>query len=276
MLDVSVIIPFKDKAEMTIACLESLVTYCDPVKEILLVSNNSSKQELTKVREAVAKHTNARVLEYNHPFNFQKINNWGVSKSTGEVVFLLNNDIECTSYAKHLLKRMYEKALEPETGAVGCVLLYEDQKTIQHAGVYLVAGGTADHIYIGQKLKKVERKLDKGEYHFDLRKDQAVTAVTAAAVMVQRKKFNEIKGMDESFIICGGDVDLCLRLTEAGYTNWLIGRSHGYILHKESKSRSMLAVPYIDFVQSYRSYVKHFDMNWGDPYVKLEEIGRAK
>lgn len=276
MLDLSVIIPFKDKAEMTITCLESLIAHCNPVKEILLVSNNSSKSELAKMQEAAAKYANAKVLVYDHPFNFQAINNWGAAQGTSKVVFMLNNDIECTAASKNILKTMYEKALEPQSGAVGCVLLYEDQKTIQHAGVYLVAGGTADHIYIGKKLKKVTRKLDKGVYTFDIRKNQAVTAVTAAAVMIERKKFDEINGMNEDFIICGGDVDICLRLKKAGYTNWLIGSKSGHMLHKESKSRSMLAVPYIDFVESYKSYIKHFDEKQGDPYIKLEEIERAK
>jgi GT2 family glycosyltransferase len=257
MLDLSILIPFKDKSELTIACLETLHKYGDPVKEIILVSNGSSDAELSAVLSVAKKFNNTKLIEYNHPFNYQKINNFAAKTAAGKVLMLLNNDIELNASSKGLLSYMYKKALEPTIGAVGCVLLYEDAITIQHAGVYLVAGGTADHLYIGKSFKKIS--TDKTLRH-NITKDLDVTAVTAAAVMVERKKFEEIKGMNEDFIICGGDVDLCLRLSEKGYDSLLVGSDHGRMIHKESKSRSMIAIPYVDFYESYKSYVKQPDL----------------
>src|SRR5438128_459197 len=146
MLDLSIIIPFKDRSEMTIACLRSLQKYGDPVKEILLISNNSNVAELGRVKKYAESFHNTQVLVYDKPFNFQKINNWAAKKSSGNVIMLLNNDIELRPASRGLLDVMYQKAMKKDVGAVGCVLLYEDGKTIQHAGVYLVAGGTADHL----------------------------------------------------------------------------------------------------------------------------------
>jgi len=276
VLDLSIIIPFKDKSDMTIACVNSLFTHGEAVQEIILVSNNSSSQELAKVAEAVRPRTNVTLLEYNKPFNFQAINNWAVRKSQGRVVMLLNNDIELVENSQGLLEAMYKEALKPETGAVGCVLLYEDNKTIQHAGVYLVAGGTADHLYIQQSYKKVMKKIASDPIAPDITKNMTVSAVTAAAVMIEREKFEQVKGLNEDFIICGGDVDLCLRLEAAGHKSVLLGASNGYMIHKESKSRSMLAVPYVDFLESYKSYIKHFDMQKGDPHVGVKELKHAQ
>jgi GT2 family glycosyltransferase len=276
MLDISVVIPFKDKAEMTLACLRSLQEYGEPLKEILLISNNSSAGELSKVEEAAAAYDNTRVLEHNVPFNFQAINNWAITKSTGKVAMMLNNDIELTTESHGLLSYMYERALEAKVGAVGCVLLYEDRKTIQHAGVYLVAGGTADHLYIGQPLAQVVSKIEADKNCPDITRDLRVTAVTAAAVMIERRKFEKITGLNEAFIIGGGDVDLCLRLEEAGYHSVLAGSKHGTMVHKESKSRSMLTIPYVDFVESYKSYSRHFDVTKGDPYISQEALNHAK
>ena len=92
--------------------------------------------------------------------------------------------------------------------------------------------------------------------------------------MIFTSKFNKIKGFNEDFIICGGDVDLCLRLEESGYNSVLAGCSSGTIIHKESKSRSLIAVPYIDFVESYKSYIKHFDYSLGDPYLNWEKVNK--
>src|SRR5207237_7464029 len=129
-----------------------------------------------------------------------------------------NNDIELRPASRGLLDVMYQKAMKKDVGAVGCVLLYEDGKTIQHAGVYLVAGGTADHLYAGRNYKKVLKGLASAKSVMpNIVEDRQVTAVTAAAVMIQRTKFKSIEGLNEDFIICGGDVDMCLRLEDRGF-----------------------------------------------------------
>ncbi|HSX29857.1 MAG TPA: glycosyltransferase [Candidatus Saccharimonadales bacterium] len=274
VLDMSVIVPFKDHSDLTIPCLDSLHKYADPVKEIILISNNSSKEELAKVTAAAKRYKNTKVLVYDHPFNFHKINNFGARHATGKVLFMLNNDIELIAQTGSLLTAMYHKALQKDVGGVGCVLVFEDGVTVQHAGVYLIPGGTADHLYTGKKLADVVRNIKSGEYKYDTTKDLNMGAVTAAAVMIEKRKFDEINGFNEDFIICGGDVDICFRLQEKGYENWLVGSDAGYMIHKESRSRSLLAIPYQDFVESHRIYVRHFDTKVGDPYLHWQEIPR--
>ncbi len=92
ILDISVIIPFKNKAKMTIDCIESFAKFGPAVKEIMLVSNNSSDSELDIISNHIQQIKNVKLLEYNHPFNYQKINNWAVKQSTGRFVLFLNND----------------------------------------------------------------------------------------------------------------------------------------------------------------------------------------
>ena len=272
LLDLSIIIPFKDHSDLTIACLKSLATYAGKIKEILLVSNNSSNTELDKVKVVAQDYKNTKILEYNHPFNFQKINNWATEQTSGKVILFLNNDIELIPESKQLLNEMYRNSLLPGVGAVGCVLLYDDLKTIQHAGVYLVPGGTADHLYIGKKLSTVLLKIENKDYYYDIKKNREVSAVTAAAVMVTRDNFNSIDGFNENFIICGGDVDMCLRLAKSGKKTILVGVNYGYMVHKESRSRSSMNIPYVDFVESYNSYIQYFNPKLGDPKLEWEKI----
>lgn len=271
-LDLSIIIPFKNHSKLTIACLRSIIEYADPVKEILLVSNNSSDEELKKISSVAKQYSNTKVLVYNHPFNFQSINNWAVEQSTGKVLLLLNNDVELVTQSRTLIRAMFEKTLEPSVGAVGAVLLYEDAKTIQHAGVYLVPGGTADHLYIGMNLNKVKDRIKSGDYTYDITNNLRVSAVTAAAVMVSRSNFDSITGFNEDFIICGGDVDLCLRLEDTNKQSILIGSSQGYMIHKESRSRSSVGIPYTDFIESYKSYINHFNTADGDIYLHSQKV----
>jgi GT2 family glycosyltransferase len=264
-LDISVVIPFKDKSAMTLDCIQSFLKYGPPVKEIILVSNNSSEEEVAIIKKGILNIPNAKLLIYDHPFNYQKINNWAVRKSTSRVIMFLNNDTELRPASVGLIERMYHKSLQPKVGMVGCLLLFGGEKTIQHAGVFLMPGGQADHLYVTKKYKRALGQAGTSEFPYDIEQDRKLTAVTGAVQLVERGKFDAVKGFDEHFIICGGDVDLCLRLNQAGYQTWYVGG--GYILHKESQSRKFTPIPYNDFYYSYLSYTKGMDMSCGDPFL---------
>lgn len=264
-LDISVIIPFKDKAKMTLECIKSLVTYGPQAKEILLVSNNSSDNELDVIKEGIKGYENARVVVYNHPFNYQKINNWAVRQTSGDSILFLNNDTELRENSRGLIERMYEKAHEKNVGIVGCLLLFGDELTIQHAGVFLMPEGQADHLYITKRYSAALARKNIDEFPYDITIDRPLTCVTGAVNIVERKKFDAVNGFNENFIIGGGDVDLCLRLNQKGLQTWYV--AGGYILHKESQSRKFIPIPYSDFYWSYLSYVKGFDTKVGDPFL---------
>lgn len=264
-LDLSIVIAFHNHAKMTIDCIASLYSYGPHVKEILLISNNSSKEELGKVQGYIKDKSNARVEVWDYPFNYQKEYNWGVAQTTGKLVLMLNNDIELRPNSRGLIEKMYDKATLPDVGVVGCTLLYGDEKQIQHAGIYLMPEGLADHMYVRKYYSTAVNKAGSTEYPYDITKDIPMTAVTGAAQLVERKKLNKVGGLDEKFIIGGGDVDLCIRHNKAGYQTWFVGG--GYMLHKESVSRKFVPIPAEDFYNSYNSYIQGYDPDVGDPYL---------
>ena len=266
ILDISVIIPFKDKSAMTIDCVESFLEYGPSVKEILLISNNSSDEEVTKINDYTTRHAElVKVLEYNHPFNYQKINNWAVKQSVGKTIMFLNNDTELRPNSVGLIEKMYKKSQQKDVGIVGCLLLYGDEKTIQHAGVYLMPEGMADHMYITKRYSAALARTNKEEFPYDITVDRKMTAVTGAVNLVSRDKFEKVGTFDERILIGGGDVDLCIRLNKAGYQTWFV--AGGYILHKESQSRKKISITYNDFYWSYLSYITAYDPKVGDPFL---------
>jgi len=263
--DISVIIPFHNKSRLTADCLKSLSKFGPKFNEILLISNNSDISEIEKVEETIKKlNISCKLLEYNQAFNYQKICNWGVKQAISSYILFLNNDTVLTKQSIGLIERMYKKAQENNVGMVGCVLLYGDRSTIQHAGVFLRPGGLGDHIYVGKSYKAALKRDNFKEFPYDIITDRKVTAVTGAAQIISKTNFEKVKGFNEKFIVCGGDVDICIRLNKVGLQTWLIGE--GYILHKESQSRPNLTVPYNDFYNSYFSYMSAFDLKCGDPF----------
>ena len=266
-LDLSVIIPFRDKADMTLTAVRSLFKYGPKVKEIVMVSNNSQDSELDKIREFAKDHDNIIILEYNKPFNYQIVNNWAVAHSTGSFILFFNNDTELRPKSRGLIEAMYDKAHDPKVGIVGCLLLYGDEQYIQHAGVFLVSGGLADHMYVGERYSTVKAIGGKSKQYPYAIEDRPMTAVTAAVNLVERKKFDKVKGFDERFILCGGDVDLCIRHNKAGFQTWFVAADGKYILHKESQSRAFRPVSFNDFYWSYLSYSTGYDPKVGDPFL---------
>ena len=177
-LDISVIIPFKNQAKMTLVCVRSLIAYGPPIKEVLLINNNSDPEELESIDEFIANHPMVTRKDYLHPFNYQKMNNWAVKQSSGKFIFFLNNDTELVEESTGVIETIYERARKPDAGMVGCLLLYGDQKTIQHAGVFLKPGLQGDHLYVGQLYKKVLAGNGSNKFPYDITEPRPLTNLT--------------------------------------------------------------------------------------------------
>src|SRR4051794_38897345 len=112
--------------------------------EILIVDNQSSDPQTLDYLRSLQETGQARVLRYDAPFNYSAINNFAVREASGEVVCLLNNDVEVIE--PEWLTELISHAVRPEVGAVGCKLLYPDD-TIQHAGVIAGLFGVGGHVF---------------------------------------------------------------------------------------------------------------------------------
>ena len=92
-------------------------------------------------------------------------------------------------------------ARRSDVGAVGAKLLYEDD-TVQHAGVIVGVEGVAFH----QFLEYPEH--DPG-YMGRASFSQDLSAVTGACLLIRKKVYEEVGGMDEHLAVSYNDVDLC-------------------------------------------------------------------
>lgn len=229
---VSIIVPTRDRVELLRACIESvtgLTSYTN--YEIVVVNNRSTDSEALDYLAALRKIERIRVLDYDAPFNYSAINNWAASCCDGELICLLNNDIEV--FSGDWLEEMAAQAMRPEVGAVGAMLYYPDN-TIQHAGVILGLGGIANHAYVGRPAG------DPG-YCARAWAAQNLSAVTAACLVVRREVFDAVSGLDERLQVAFNDIDFCLRVREAGYRN--LWTPFARLNHHESASRGSDADP---------------------------------
>ena len=251
---VSIIIPIKDKLDLTRNCVNSILgksTYEN--YEIIIVNNGSTEDSTVEwLEQARVTMDNIIVVDALYDFNWSKLNNHGMRYATGDVFVFMNNDTEVIT--PDWIERLCENALRDDIGAVGPLLLYDDG-TIQHAGVVVGMSGLADHVY------KKEKPIHKTSPFVSPLVNRNVLAVTGACLCISRKALDKIGSFNENFIICGSDVELCIRAHEAGYRNMY--NANVKLYHFESKSRDSY-IPEIDFEMSHKAYAPY--LRSFDPY----------
>ena len=224
---VTLLIPTRDSYDILQKCVESILektTY--PNYEIIILDNETTCKKTLAYFEKIQSNPKVTILEYHKPFNYSAINNYGIKYATGDIIGLINNDVEVIS--KGWLSEMVQHAIREEIGAVGAKLYY-DNDTIQHAGVVLGIGGVAGHSH------KYFHKDEHG-YFSRLKIIQNYSAVTGACLLVRKELYEEVGGLDEvNLKVAFNDVDFCMKLQEKGYRN--LWTPYAELYHHESISR---------------------------------------
>ena len=255
---VSILIPTCDHIRDLETCVESIyarTTY--PDFELILIENNSKEEQTFRSYERMQKEhpdTLKVVTWTGKGFNYSALNNFGAQYATGEYLLLLNNDTEVITPG--WLEEMVMYAQQKRVGCVGAKLLYPDD-TIQHAGVGFGIGGVAGHLH------KYFPATSDG-YMGRLNYVQDVYGDTAACLLIRKEIYDEVHGLDESYAVAFNDVDFCVRVREAGYTN--VFTPFAQLYHYESKSRGMEDNP--EKQKRFQGEVLRFQARWGDLLAK--------
>lgn len=224
---VSLLIPTRNGVDILQPCVDAILSRTDyPELEVIILDNQTDCPRTLRYMQSVTRDSRVRVLTWDHPFNYSAINNFGATQARGDIIGLINNDIEPIN--RDWLREMVSHAMRPEVGCVGAKLYYSND-TIQHAGVILGIGGVAGHSH-----KYLER--DARGYENRLKLVQNLSAVTGACLLLRKAVFDEVGGLEEANLaVAFNDVDLCLRVREAGYRNVWTPYAEAY--HHESVSR---------------------------------------
>ena len=247
---ISIIIPTKDKIDYLKKCIDSIINKTKYYNyEIIIVSNNSTEKETFEYFDNISAE-NIKVIEYDIPFNYSKINNYAVFHSRGDILIFMNNDIEIIS--ENWLCEMIQHNLRDEIGVVGAKLYYEND-TIQHGGVILGIGGVAGHAH---------KYFSKGEdgYFGRLKLIQNYSAVTGALMSVRKEVFEEVGGFEEKLAVAFNDIDFCLKVKEKGYRNLWTPYVEAY--HYESISRGK--EDSAEKIERFNKEIKYMKSKWND------------
>ena len=239
----------------TLVCLDSLQKQTFTDFEVILIDDASPNDSVAQLQNKLPPNTVFLPQERN--VGFAAANNIGMRRALDDgcdFALLLNNDTEVIT--PNWLEEMVMYAQQKRVGCVGAKLLYPDD-TIQHAGVGFGIGGVAGHLH------KYFPATSDG-YMGRLNYVQDVYGDTAACLLIRREIYQELNGLDESYAVAFNDVDFCVRVREAGYTN--VFTPFAQLYHYESKSRGMEDNP--EKQKRFQGEVLRFQARWGDLLAK--------
>lgn len=181
--------------------------------EVLIVDNYSQSPELCAWLSGLeGKGERIRVLRTGQRLSRSALHNFAGAQAKGDYLVLLS--AEAQVFNANWLDAMLNQAQRPEVGIVGAKLMDIRGVTTQ-AGLVLGLNGDIGSVFLG------EGKDAKG-YMNGHQAEQNYSAVSGACLMIRKGLYDAVGGLDEEhFDEAFADVDLCLKVADAGYlTVW--------------------------------------------------------
>lgn len=183
-------------------CLDSLKKLSYKPIEVIVVDNNSHDGSPELVEK---KYPWVILIQNKKNFGYAKANNIGIKKSSGEFVFILNNDTKVT---KNFLEPLVsDMKLDKNIACVQPKLVYATKPaTLNAVGSYLTSSGFLYHY-------GYRKPANLGRYN----KKLFIYSAKGAAMLLRKSALNRVGVFDEDFFIFFEETDLCHRLWLSGF-----------------------------------------------------------
>jgi GT2 family glycosyltransferase len=237
-------------------CLQSVIekTNYKSWEMTIVDSNNASQTTLDKI----IMPNSFKLLDCDEKLNFSQRVNLAASHARGEYLLLLDDDTEPIN--SEWLESLLQLAQLKGVGAVGAKLIFPDH-TLHHVGIVIP---DVQRFYYGYPYHGYSDSFS-GYCNF-CKIVRNYIAVTRTCLMVRRKSFEEVGGLNEDLPHNYNDIDFCLKLHRAGYHN--VYTPYAKLYHHESPLKKPIEPWEVQYMQTYWSdYME--SLGGYDPYYNL-------
>jgi len=198
-LSVDVVIPVFNRWDLTQSCLRHLAAQTRAHR--VIVGDNGSTDGTP---ERLARDwPDVRVLRTAGPQSFAVVCNAGAAAGEGDVVVLLNNDVDCrTDFLEQLVAPLEH---DPALGSVAALCTRPGGREIDSVGITCDATLSAFARLQGRPVAVAGSATP------------VLTGPAGTAGAYRRTAWNQVEGLDEAFTAYHEDFDLALRLRAAGW-----------------------------------------------------------
>ena len=218
---ISILIPTKDNNVLLKRCIDSIKNNTNYKNwEIIIIDNNSVTDKSINYLKSLP----YKIVRYEEPFNYAKMNNLAAAKANGDYLLFLNDDTKALE--PDWLTEMVSICKQDNVGAVGAKLIHNNG-TIQSAGTAFLKTGAGFHVF--------ENLPDSEFGYFNLHNViRDVYTNTSACLLTKKVIFTEVGGFDTKFDLFYGDGDLCVKIRSLGYD--IVYTPHAKLLHDGSST----------------------------------------
>lgn len=221
MPKISIIIPTFDQVGLLKRNLDAIrakTTYTN--YEIIIVTNNLDEQ--SPMRKFLSTANDCTVCVFDREYSFSSVNNFASSKTSGEFLLFLNDDVEIVS--SNWLEWLLKLGLDEHVGAVSGKVLFSDSR-LQEAGCIVFNDGN---------MWNYGRGSDIAEPQFNYVRD--IDYGSGCCLLVRKNVFDAVGGFDESYRPAYvEDVDLCFQIKKAGLR--VLYQPACMVIHHEGKTQ---------------------------------------
>jgi GT2 family glycosyltransferase len=219
---VSIVIVTRDGRHHLETCLPSIMAQTYPHVEVVLVDDSSTDGTADYVAEH---YPSVQIIQQANGPNFAAGNNLGIAHSTGELLFLLNNDTVLDPDC--LWELVAVQANQVSLGGVAAKMRFDDNRPFMNGmGTTIRKLGFGHDLGIGS--------LDLGQYdHLE-----EIPFLCFGAALIPRQVFEQVGSIEEIYQFYYEDADWSYRARALGYR--LVPAPEAHVYHKFGASTGTL------------------------------------
>lgn len=197
-IQLSIIIVNYNGKEYLKDCLKSISICCTVTHEVIIVDNASTDGSQSFLKK---NHPEVVLIENDTNTGFAKANNLGVEKSTGRNILLLNNDTILLDTIDPLLNEVAPENI----GAITIKMLNGQREFIAPYGKF----PTPLNLIKLANLNEKRVALRTGNF---TKEKYTVDWITGSFLLIKRKDWDLVQGLDEDYFMYVEDVDFSKKL----------------------------------------------------------------
>lgn len=245
-------------------CLQSVEKAIQNLNAEIVVVDNHSEDESAKL---VKKYFPKTVLFQNEQNEgFSKGNNKGIKIAKGEYICLLNPD---TVVSEGVFQNVLEFAENHANfGAIGVKMIDGSGNFLPESKRNLPTPRIAFQKLLGNTKNYYATHLTENE-------TGKASILPGAFMFMKKARYEEVRGLDETYFMYGEDIDLSYKFTQAGYVNYYVGSES--ILHFKGESTIKNSEYLERFYGAMRIFhQKHFPSNFATDLLVKYGLEAAK
>jgi GT2 family glycosyltransferase len=265
----SIIIVSYNTVQLTLQTLDSVFSSVEKSillknkVEIIVIDNASSDESVSKIKKLTTKHKNLQLIENKDNVGFARANNQAAKLARGEQILLLNSD---TIVINDALEKLVQTATKNNLGIAVAQLLNPD-KTIQpQGGSFPNLLSILNHFFFLDDLPLIGRLIPSTQHTGLNTRQSSPDWVGGTAMLVSKKVWDKLNGLDGKIFMYGEDMEFCLRAHHQSIKIGLINNAQ--ITHLGSASSSNKNAIHGEIKGYLYIWKKHYPA-WQLPILKL-------